>query len=139
MLRVRIYAGPDFAGFCLLVSPASVTLPTSRIPLWRARHSGSLKSAINKKAPKKGSPAALRVTVDAPVTTRVKASLREDNLLNDSEIDVKTTDHVVTLTGRAQSWAEQQAIVGAVSSTPSARVASTAGLPAASDTFAFTV
>jgi len=42
---------------------------------------------------------------DASITTRVKARFSSDNLLQGSQIDVQTTDHVVTLTGRVSSAA----------------------------------
>jgi len=42
---------------------------------------------------------------DASITTRVKARFSSDNLLQGSQINVQTTDHVVTLTGRVSSAA----------------------------------
>jgi osmotically-inducible protein OsmY len=40
---------------------------------------------------------------DTSITTRVKSSFDSENLLRGSEIDVETSDHVVTLTGRVSS------------------------------------
>jgi hyperosmotically inducible periplasmic protein len=40
---------------------------------------------------------------DASITTRVKARFSSENLLRGSEINVRTSDHVVTLTGRVSS------------------------------------
>jgi osmotically-inducible protein OsmY len=42
---------------------------------------------------------------DASITTRVKARFNSDNLLQASQINVQTTDRVVTLTGRVSSAA----------------------------------
>jgi osmotically-inducible protein OsmY len=53
---------------------------------------------------------------DLSITTRVKASLRGETLLNGSDVDVKTTDRVVTLTGRVSSYAARDRSIEIVGS-----------------------
>ena len=71
---------------------------------------GKAADAVGKAADKTGDKVS-----DAAITTRVKASFTDEQLLKDSAIDVDTADHVVTLRGRVGSN-EARMRAGAVAS-----------------------